>query len=141
MEHRVLVTGGRNWNDWSLILTELIEYPRDHTVVIEGGARGADLLAKKIAKILFGKNNIGKDNVEEYPANWNQFGKAAGPIRNQQMLDEGLPTVVLAFHSNIAESRGTKDMIKRALKADRLPVKLIVNSEVALFNDEILEKL
>ena len=134
MNDRVLVTGDRNWSDWSLILTELKEFPAG-TVVIEGGARGADTLAKRVAESLFGE-----DSVEEYPADWNQFGRAAGPIRNQQMLDEGFPTIVLAFHSNLAESRGTRDMIKRALKVG-VPVKLIVKSEVARYNDEILELL
>lgn len=130
----MLVTGDRNWTDRSLILTELKEFPPG-TVVIEGGARGADTLAKRVAESLFGE-----DSVEEYPADWAQFGRAAGPIRNQQMLDEGFPTTVLAFHSNIAESRGTRDMIKRALKVG-VPVKLVVNLATMLFNDEILEKL
>ncbi len=134
MEDRVLVTGDRNWNDWSLILSELKEFPPG-TIVIEGGARGADTLAKRAAESLFGEGS-----VEEYPADWSQFGRAAGPIRNQQMLDEGFPTVILAFHPNIAESRGTRDMLKRALKTG-LPVKLIVDSEVTWYNDEILEKL
>ncbi len=135
MDDRILVTGDRNWDDWLLILTELANFPRKRTMVIEGGAHGADLYAKWIAEALFGE-----DSVEEYPANWNQFGKAAGPIRNQQMIDEGFPTTVLAFHSNLIASRGTRDMIKRALKVG-LPVKLIVNSETVLFNDEILEEL
>ncbi|KKN01348.1 hypothetical protein LCGC14_1128740 [marine sediment metagenome] len=44
------------------------------------------------------------------------YGKAAGPIRNKQMLDEGQPHLVLAFHDNIEESTGTKDMVKQAAK-------------------------
>lgn len=49
-----------------------------------------------------------------FPADWKRYGKAAGPIRNQQMIDEGKPDLVLAFHENINESRGTKDMVARA---------------------------
>jgi hypothetical protein len=55
--------------------------------------------------------------VLSFPADWARFGRAAGPIRNQRMLDEGKPTLVLAFHNNIVESKGTKDMVKRARKA------------------------
>lgn len=51
-----------------------------------------------------------------FPAHWDIHGRAAGPIRNQQMLDEGLPDMVIAFHDDIASSKGTKDMISRAEK-------------------------
>lgn len=40
-----------------------------------------------------------------FPAKWNEHGKAAGPIRNQQMLTEGKPDVVFAFHDDIASSK------------------------------------
>lgn len=46
----------------------------------------------------------------EYPADWKTHGRAAGPIRNQQMLDEGKPDVVIAFPGG----RGTADMKQRA---------------------------
>jgi hypothetical protein len=39
------------------------------------------------------------------------------PKRNQKMLDDGKPTFVLAFHDDIDESKGTKDMVTRATKA------------------------
>jgi hypothetical protein len=42
--------------------------------------------------------------------------RVAGPIRNQQMLDEGHPDLVIAFHDNMSESRGTRDMVGRAIK-------------------------
>ena len=51
--------------------------------------------------------------VKEYPADWQKHGRAAGPIRNQQMLDEGKPDLVVAFDGG----RGTADMIARAEKA------------------------
>jgi hypothetical protein len=53
----------------------------------------------------------------EYPAQWHKYGRAAGPIRNQQMLAEGKPDLVLAFHDDIDGSRGTKDMVNRARRA------------------------
>jgi len=51
-----------------------------------------------------------------FPADWKSYGKGAGPIRNQLMLDEGKPDLVLAFHNDISSSRGTADMIRRAKK-------------------------
>jgi len=63
-------------------------------------------------------------DVEVYAAEWYRFGKAAGPIRNQQMLDEGKPDLVVAFHNNLSRSRGTRDMINRAKKA-LIPVQVI----------------
>jgi hypothetical protein len=107
---RVLVCGGRNWRDIIAIERELKKLPKD-TLIIHGAARGADTLAKFVAeKIGLKVINDGKG----FPAQWKIYGKAAGPIRNQQMLDEGKPDLVLAFHENISESRGTKDMVNRA---------------------------
>ena len=64
-----------------------------------------------MAKYLGSKHGF---EVEDYPANWNLHGRAAGPIRNKQMLDEGKPDIVYAFHPNISESKGTKDMVRQA---------------------------
>lgn len=80
----------------------------DITTIIEGEAKGADTLAR-----LFGET-IGIP-VEKYPADWSKHGKAAGPIRNKQMLDEGKPDLVIAFM--FPDSRGTANMVKQAEKA------------------------
>jgi hypothetical protein len=101
---RVLVCGGRNYNDSECVSQYL--YRLKPTVVIQGGASGADRLAGEWAK----HNNV---HQEIYPADWNRLGRAAGPIRNQQMLDEGKPDVVLAFDGG----RGTADMVRRAGEA------------------------
>ena len=69
------------------------------------------------------KLGVPKNRILAYPADWNKYHKAAGPIRNQQMLTEGKPTLVLAFHDNITASKGTRDMVKRSLKGG-LPVYL-----------------
>lgn len=67
-------------------------------------------------------------DFESYPTDWNRYGKAAGPIRNQQMLDEGKPDIVVAFSDTLVKPNGkptgTGDMVIRAKKAD-LPVILI----------------
>lgn len=93
-----------------IIERELRKLPVD-TVVIHGAARGADTLGKFVAERIGLKViNDGKG----FPADWKRYGKGAGPIRNQQMLDDGKPDLVLAFHENINESVGTKDMVARA---------------------------
>lgn len=79
-------------------------------VVIEGEAKGADTMARNAAIHL-------GIHVERYPADWEKFGRAAGPIRNLKMLMEGKPTHVIAFHDDIGKSKGTKDMINQARKA------------------------
>lgn len=77
-------------------------------VIVHGGARGGDR-AGMIYCLRHG-------DVEErvYPADWDTHGRAAGPIRNQEMLDcEDGTDLVVAFWDG--ESKGTFDMIKRAL--------------------------
>lgn len=107
-EKVVLVCGDRNWTDMVPIHRELAKQRPD--VVIHGGARGADRLGGLAAGIL-------SIPVVEFPAQWDLFGKRAGVVRNQKMLDEGHPTLVLAFHKNLSASKGTKDMVRRAEKA------------------------
>ena len=103
---KVLVTGDRNWTDGDLIVAHLENYVP--FTLVHGAARGADSLAAVAAVKLHQK-------VISYAADWQLYGRAAGPIRNRQMLGE-LPDVVLAFHDNLALSKGTKDMVGIALK-------------------------
>lgn len=83
------------------------------TCLVHGAAPGADSLAKEWAD-LRGISSFG------FPADWATHGKAAGPMRNQRMLDEGKPNVVIAFPGG----RGTADMTRRA-RAAGIPVVLI----------------
>lgn len=76
------------------------------SVIIHGAARGADSEAGHWAR----RQMIAE---EPYRADWRRDGKAAGPIRNQQMIDEGKPDLVIAFPGG----RGTADMVRRAEKA------------------------
>jgi hypothetical protein len=112
---RVLVTGDRNWSNKDIIREVLKKYPTD-TILINGGARGADSIAAKIGKELGFK-------VETFKADWGAYGRAAGPIRNRKMLREGKPDVVEAFHDHILDSKGTKDMVEISIAAN-LPVTL-----------------
>lgn len=109
------------------------EFDVDDTVtLIHGDAKGADRLSEIALKGYF----HGGFEVLRFPADWDKHGKAAGPIRNKQMLDEGKPDLVIAFLSKVAKqeilyglsdsqhSRGTKNMIEQAEKAD-VPVKIV----------------
>lgn len=111
---KVLICGDRNWDDLKAIQRWVDGLPPDATVV-HGGARGADMMVHK-AIIL--RNNTGSHiRLIVYTAHWEKYGRAAGPIRNQQMLDKE-PDLdrVFAFHNNLGESKGTKDMVSRARK-------------------------
>jgi hypothetical protein len=109
MQQKIIFCGDRNWDDEKPIRAALEELIPEETIIINGGARGADKLAGRIAK------EMGFD-VIEVPANWEKYGKAAGPIRNREMLELN-PTLVIAFHKNIEESKGTKNMLKIAKEA------------------------
>ena len=102
---RILVCGSRNWTNRKL-MEIVFEYITD-AVIIEGECRGADLMARKLAEE---KNFV----VKKYPADWSKYGRSAGPIRNRKMINEGNPDIVLAFHEDWENSKGTKDMIKLA---------------------------
>ena len=104
---RILICGDRNYKDWLRIQDYLNTISRT-TIIIHGGARGADSLAGNLATSL-------KMKVIKFPAEWDKYGKAAGVLRNQQMLDEGHPDLVVYFHKDIENSKGTKDMVTRAV--------------------------
>lgn len=111
---RILVCGSRNWTKKGII-RRIIEQSQADTV-IHGACRGADEIAGEIAK------SLGLDIIK-CPAEWESYGRAAGPVRNQQMLKHK-PDIVFAFHEDIENSKGTKDMITRAMRAG-IPVRII----------------
>ncbi len=81
--------------------------------IIQGGCKGADILAKSIAQEWGCQISTFAISREH----WREYGKKAGPIRNKQMLDEN-PHIVLCFHNNLQHSKGTKNMFKQALKTN-----------------------
>lgn len=104
---RVLVTGGRDFDDRELLFDTLdrLNAMQGFTVVIHGDAKGADRLSGEWAS----SRGI---TVEAHPADWKKHGRAAGPIRNQKMLEEK-PQLVVAFPGG----KGTADMVRKAKQA------------------------
>ena len=120
---RVLVCGGRDHQDRDRVFATLDEMhsQRCITEVIHGACgwdadkpglhtvenlRGADRWAHEWAL-------EARSQPRPYPASWSTLGRSAGPIRNQRMLDEGEPDVVVAFPGG----RGTADTVRRATVA------------------------
>lgn len=112
---RVLVCGSREWAKpipiEVLVGGFVSVYGAHQVTVIHGGARGADSMAAGAAR----RHGCA---VEMFPADWEGDGRSAGPKRNQRMLDEGEPDVVVAVTDDLSTSKGTADMVRRARKAD-----------------------
>jgi len=109
----VLVCGDREWRDVKAI-GKVLRTLLDPFVLVEGEAKGADRIAAAIAERMM-------MSVERFPALWDQYGRAAGPMRNRVMLARMMsarqmlhPTRVIAFHDDLANSRGTANMVKLA---------------------------
>ena len=110
---RILICGGRNFNDKSLMRREIIEFLKESGVfshealksvtIIHGGAKGADSIAGLVA------DELGIETVV-YPADWEKYSKSAGIIRNKEMADKGKPDFVLAFPGGA----GTHHMVSYA---------------------------
>ena len=101
---RVLVCGGRDYTERVYLFETLDRIASILKVdcVIEGEARGADLMAREWAE-------FAGIPFEPYPADWKRLGKAAGMIRNRQMLKEGKPDLIVAFPT--PGSVGTAGMV------------------------------
>ena len=121
----VLVTGDRKWKDRKKIGRELFSRKSKIKFLVHGGAQGADLIADEYARLL-GIQTVQCD------ANWAFYNRAAGPIRNSRQLQVAMglaklldqQLLVLAFHSNLKESKGTADMVAKA-KKQKILVKII----------------
>lgn len=100
---RIIFCGGRDFSDELLVYATLADFDPDDIVVVHGAARGADRITGRLARKMGFR-------VEEYPAEWDRFGKRAGYLRNLQMAS--LPGVahVIAFPGGV----GTKMMTEIA---------------------------
>jgi hypothetical protein len=109
-----IVSGSREFPDLGFVK----DYIQDHVelgdTLIHGGARGVDKMAATIAA------NKGA-HVVTVPAQWDKYGKAAGPIRNQEMIECGLEhkkrgCKVRALIFWDGKSKGTKHFLDTAVK-------------------------
>ncbi len=107
MALRVLVCGGRTYSDEEHLNDILDRMHRNYVIteIIHGGANGAD----KMAGLWACSRGI---DVTVCPAAWERYGKAAGHIRNKEMLELN-PDIVIAFPGG----RGTSNMLEQAFKA------------------------
>lgn len=105
---KVLVCGGRNYTSRDTVFAILDEIHAETVIslIINGEASGADWLSTLWA------NNHGVP-VHGEPADWKKHGRAAGPIRNQKMMDEQKPDLVVAFPGGA----GTRSMVRIAEQA------------------------
>lgn len=118
---RVLITGGRSFENRALLEKTLdsLHHEREITTLIHGAAKGVDTMAGEWRRTR-------KVDVIACPANWARYRRAAGPIRNKQMLVEHQPDLVVAFPG----STGTANMVTIAHKA-RVEVIQIVDSDAS----------
>lgn len=108
---KLAIVGGRDFNDYALLANTIFSSlcPLDYiTEIISGGAKGADHLGADFAE----NNDI---PIRIFPAEWSKYGKSAGFIRNQMIVDAC--DMVLAFWDG--ESKGTQDTINKAKKAKK----------------------
>lgn len=116
--YKIIIAGGRDFMDYNLLKEKtnkiLQEKKVTHKIVIISGcARGADTLGLRYAS----ENAF---DVEEYPADWNKYGKKAGYVRNVEMAENA--DALIAFWDG--KSKGTKHMIDIATERN-LPIRVI----------------
>lgn len=109
--HKLIVAGGRDFQDYDLLSKNLEKIRTvilsdnlaDDLEIVSGCARGADSLGIRWAE----ENHV---SLKLFPADWDKYGKRAGPLRNIQMGDYA--DSLIAFWDG--KSRGTKHMINYA---------------------------
>lgn len=88
-------------------------------VLAHGAARGADMLWDEALAFIYDRRPELWLPVRRMPARWDTEGRAAGPLRNQRMLEQVRPTYWLAAHWSLEpDTLGTSDMVRRLRDAD-----------------------
>lgn len=110
---KLAIIGSREFNDYELFKKELEPYKNKISLIISGGARGADKLAERYAD----EFNIPK---LIFLADWDKYGKGAGFIRNFKIIESC--DCVIAFWDG--KSKGTKHSLIIANEKNK-PIKII----------------
>jgi hypothetical protein len=105
---RTVIAGSRHFTDGKKLEQELNRIPYEITKVLSGCARGADSLGEWWAQ-----NH--KVPIEQYPAEWDTYGRSAGFVRNEKMA-KNCDLVIVFWDGN---SKGTKHMIDLAIKYEK----------------------
>jgi hypothetical protein len=107
---KLIIAGSRHmqWSSAPLIELAVQESGFEVTEVVCGMAKGADTLGRMWAEF----NGI---PVKKFPADWNKYGKAAGPIRNGEMKDYADGLIVFIWDG----SRGSENMRVQMEKAGK----------------------
>jgi hypothetical protein len=103
---RTIIAGSRHIDDYNAVVKAVEESGFNITTVISGGARGVDSLGERWAV----ENGI---DIHQHFALWDKYGRAAGPIRNSEMVSDA-DSLILVWDG---ESRGSKDILDKAIKA------------------------
>lgn len=102
---KVIIAGGRDYDNYEVLLAAVEESQFDITTVVSGGAKGADALGERYA-------NEMKKSLLVFEADWKTYGRGAGSVRNKKMAENA--DALIAIWNG--ESRGTKHMIETATK-------------------------
>lgn len=107
---KTIIAGSRELSNPSYVLDALMLKGWEITEVISGGANGVDINGARWAMCPQPIQDL-TIPIKQFPADWDKHGKAAGPIRNQEMADYA--DALIAVWDG--ESRGTRDMIDKAI--------------------------
>lgn len=117
---KIAIVGGRDLRPEETIKTIMEILPEEWAIVSGCCPTGVDFLAEAEA-LRTGREFVG------FPANWEKYGKSAGPRRNQEMVN--YCDAVIAIPSE--NSSGTYDAIYKALKAHKPVLNIGWNSNPA----------
>lgn len=115
MSFKLIIAGSRKFNNYEELCRccDKVLLGISNIEIVSGTANGADILGERYA------NERGYQ-IKRFPADWNQYGKKAGYLRNKEMAEYG--DALIVFWDGI--SRGTNLMIKLA-KENQLPVRIV----------------
>lgn len=126
LKARVVIFGGRDYCDKDTFYKEVDEIltdwglTNDWIEIVEGGARGTDYLASLYAK----DRGI---SHKQFKANWDKYGKSAGPIRNKEMAEYCQGQYGISFWDG--KSKGTENMLNNCDKYDIKVQGLLYNQD------------